>query len=98
MRPLALLSRLSPDRAPAQAEDSRESDHEKAPGVSTDDRSTDDGHSPERVAEDAQAGVQKIEATTSVWTKNALIVTYVMSVPWLTSLRAARVLTPPGSS
>lgn len=33
------------------------------------------------VDENAQAGVQKIEATTSVWSKNQLILAYLLYVP-----------------
>lgn len=32
----------------------------------------------DKISEDAQAGVQKIEATTKVWTKTALVVAYAM--------------------
>lgn len=34
----------------------------------------------DRISQDAQAGVQKIEATTKVWTKTSLIVAYAMCV------------------
>ena len=79
MRPLAFLSRLKPDQAPSSVQPPHEVDNEKTPHVSSEDRSSADGL-PERVAEDAQAGVQKIEATTSVWTRKALIIAYAMSV------------------
>lgn len=48
-----------------------------------------DGSDTDKISEDAQLGVQKIEATTKVWTKTALIVAYVMCVkpiPAITSL------------
>ena len=76
MRPLAFLDRLKPDHAPSQVEPPQVQDDEKSPSVS-DDRSTHDGSS-EKITEDAQAGIQKIEATTSVWTRKALIVAYGM--------------------
>ena len=76
MRPSAFLGRLKPDHTPSQVEQSQIQDDEKTPRVS-DDRSTDDASS-EKVTEDAQAGVQKIEATTSVWTRKALIIAYGM--------------------
>ena len=78
MRPLNFLDRLEPDHRPLQIEQAQLHDDEKTPRVS-DDRSTDDGSS-EKVTEDAQAGVQKMEATTSVWTRKALSIAYGMSV------------------
>jgi hypothetical protein len=77
MRALAILDRLKADPNKAEEQRSSESEDGKTPEVSSEVRGSDDS-SPERVAEDAQAGVQKIEATTSVWTKKALIVAYTM--------------------
>ena len=38
------------------------------------------GSDSETVSQDAQAGVQKMEATTQVWTRQHLIIAYVMFV------------------
>jgi hypothetical protein len=77
MRALAVLGRLKADPKKAEEHRSSESEDGKTPEFSSESRSSDEGP-PERVAEDAQAGVQKIEATTSVWTKKPLIVAYTM--------------------
>ena len=78
MRSFAFLNRLEPDQTPSQTEQVQVVDNEKFPTIS-DDRTTDDASS-EKVTEYAQAGVQKIEATTSVWTRKALIIAYGMQV------------------
>ena len=78
MRPLAFFDRLKPDHTPSDTDHPHAEDDEKAPHVS-DYRSSGES-SQERLTEDAQAGVQNIEATTAVWTKKALIIAYSMSV------------------
>lgn len=48
----------------------------KEVGVTTDEASS--GSESESISADAQAGVQAIEATTSVWSKRDLILAYIL--------------------
>lgn len=69
-----------PTRAHSDAEAAH---HSTEPGkeIGIDSKHVDDGSerdssSPEGISKDAQYGVKKIEATTTVWSKNMLIVAY----------------------
>lgn len=74
-------SKIHPDLVPVG--EGRQGEEDKTATATEsnveDGRSTQpDSIESERVAEDAQVGVQKIEATTSVWSKNHLILAYAL--------------------
>lgn len=58
------------------ARNESQSETEKDLGIATEQPLSDDGI--EKVSENAQAGVQAIEATTMVWSKSHLIAAYIM--------------------
>lgn len=65
-----------PDFVPTAEEPrAREQDEEKGGSVIT---RTDTDTDADTVSLDAQAGVQKIEATTKVWTKKQIIIAYIL--------------------
>ena len=81
----SLFSSTKPIPAPAAAENQPNYGSTTASDVESDRKHNTDsaGHQlthsdNESVSSDVQTGVQKIEATTSVWTKTTLIIAYVM--------------------
>jgi hypothetical protein len=67
-----------PKADPVEAVDNGKSQDNlnKEVGVATDDAGS--GSDSDAVSTDAQAGVQAIEATTSVWSKRDLILAYIL--------------------
>lgn len=70
------------------------SDNEKGISPVADGGEVHEESDTDKISETAQAGVQKIEATTKVWTKTALIVAYIMYVLCLTLRRSSGGLGP----
>lgn len=71
-----LFTKTQTDDVIATEKSHHDSEGDKEAGITTEKPASDDG--VERISEEAQAGVRKIEATTLVWSKSHLIAAYIL--------------------
>lgn len=75
----SLFAKIKPDDAPVTEKQSSAVDHredDKEAGITVHNQHVE--NDSESLSADAQAGVKKIEATTSIWSTSHLIAAYIM--------------------
>lgn len=72
----AFLRKFRTSSAPVVEEPVREDDRESS--STSHEQKTENGNESEGVSLDVQAGIKKIEATTTVWTTSNLVLAYVL--------------------